>query len=325
MKAYLYSVFFTLLALISCSKSRSDVNDSLLSGSFYPHSNFNQVSNNTQGNISSNQTITSYSFGNELVWSDEFDEDSSLGVPAVSTDRWNIETVAPNNGSWYNGELQYYTDKHDNIKVEDGLLKITAKYESFLGKNYTSARINTQDKFEFTYGRVEMKAKLPNWEGMWPAFWMLGANIDEISWPGCGELDILEHGDYVKDNTSNDPGLISSAVHYGPQDYSKQTTYVPNKIFFDTGQERFIRAEKIINNPFEEFHIYAIQWSPDKIQFFVDEEIYFEFPMQSQHSPFDKPFFILLNLAVGGHWTDGYVAPGFTNATYQIDYVRVYQ
>ena len=170
-----------------------------------------------------------------------------------------------------------------------------------------------------------MRAKLPNWEGMWPAFWLLGANIDEIGWPNCGELDILEHGDYVKDSTSNDPGLISSAVHYGPQDYSRQTTNVPGKIFFDTGQERFIRSEKIIEKPFEEYHIYSMQWTPDKIQFFIDEEMHLEFPMQSQHSPFDKPFFLLLNLAVGGHWTDGYVAPGFTEATYEIDYVRVYQ
>jgi beta-glucanase (GH16 family) len=325
MKAYFNYVFFVLFLLISCGGSKSDVNDSYLSGSINQNTNLNQGSNNNQGNNTSNQTNPSYTFGNELIWSDEFDEDSSFGVPAVSPDKWNIETVAPNNGSWYNGELQYYTDKLDNIKVEDGVLKITAISESFQGKNYTSARINTQDKFEFTYGRVEMKAKLPDWKGMWPAFWMLGANIDEVSWPNCGELDILEHGDYVKDNTNNDPGLISSAVHYGPQDYSRQTTYVQNKIFFDTGQERFIRAEKIIDNPFEEFHTYAIQWAPDKIQFFVDEEMYFEYPMQSQHSPFDKPFFLLLNLAVGGHWTDGYVAPGFTNATYEIDYVRVYQ
>ena len=87
----------------------------------------------------------------------------------------------------------------------------------------------------------------------------------------------------------------------------------------------FVRAEKIIEKPFEDFHTYAMQWAPDKLQFFIDEEMYFEFPMQSQHPPFDKPFFLLLNLAVGGHWTDGYVAPGFTQATYEIDYVRVYQ
>ena len=308
MNTYFQLISLLLLLLISCGGSTSDVNDTTLSNS----GNYNNSTPNTP--------TQSYTFNNELVWSDEFDQDGP-----VSQDKWNVETIPPNNGSWWNGELQFYTDKEDNIRVEEGLLKITAKYESFEGKNYTSARINTQDKFEFTYGRVEMRAKLPNWEGMWPAFWLLGANIDEIGWPNCGELDILEHGDYVKDSTSNDPGLISSAVHYGPQDYSRQTTNVPGKIFFDTGQERFIRSEKIIEKPFEEYHTYSMQWSPDKIQFFIDEEMHLEFPMQSQHSPFDKPFFLLLNLAVGGHWTDGYVAPGFTEATYEIDYVRVYQ
>ena len=308
MNSYFRFLSFLVLLLISCGGSKSDVNDPTLSNS----GNYNNSTPNTP--------TQSYTFNNELVWSDEFDQNGP-----VSQDKWNVETIPPNNGSWWNGELQFYTDKEDNIRVEEGLLKITAKYESYEGKNYTSARINTQDKFEFTYGRVEMRAKLPNWEGMWPAFWLLGANIDEIGWPNCGELDILEHGDYVKDSTSNDPGLISSAVHYGPQDYSRQTTNVPGKIFFDTGQERFIRSEKIIEKPFEEYHIYSMQWAPDKIQFFIDEEMHFEFPMQSQHSPFDKPFFLLLNLAVGGHWTDGYVAPGFIEATYEIDYVRVYQ
>ena len=308
MNTYVQLISLLLLLLISCGGSTSDVNDTTLSNS----GNYN--------NTTPNNPTQSYTFNNELVWSDEFDQDGP-----VSQDKWNVETIPPNNGSWWNGELQFYTDKEDNIRVEEGLLKITAKYESYEGKNYTSARINTQDKFEFIYGRVEMRAKLPNWEGMWPAFWLLGANIDEIGWPNCGELDILEHGDYVKDSTSNDPGLISSVVHYGPQDYSRQTTNVPGKIFFDTGQERFIRSEKIIEKPFEEYHTYSMQWSPDKIQFFIDEELHLEFPMQSQHSPFDKPFFLLLNLAVGGHWTDGYVASGFTEATYKIDYVRVYQ
>ena len=307
MNTYFQLISLLLLLLISCGGSTSDVNDTTLSNS----GNYN--------NTTPNNPTQSYTFNNELVWSDEFDQDGP-----VSQDKWNVETIPPNNGSWWNGELQFYTDKEDNIRVEEGLLKITAKYESYEGKNYTSARINTQDKFEFIYGRVEMRAKLPNWEGMWPAFWLLGANIDEIGWPNCGELDILEHGDYVKDSTSNDPGLISSVVHYGPQDYSRQTTNVPGKIFFDTGQERFIRSEKIIEKPFEEYHTYSMQWSPDKIQFFIDEELHLEFPMQSQHSPFDKPFFLLLNLAVGGHWTDGYVASGFTEATYKIDYVRVY-
>ena len=304
-KNHFLSLLFLFLA-VSCNKSK-DTTD-----------NNSSITNNNSNNI--NTPVDTYVFNNELTWSDEFDVDGSISI-----DKWSIETVAPNNGSWWNGELQYYTDKENNIKIEDGLLKITAKYESFNGKNYTSARINTQDKYEFTYGRVELRAKLPNWEGMWPAFWLLGANYDVIGWPYCGELDILEHGDYIKDSTVDDPGLISSAVHYGPLDHKSQYANIPNTIFMATGQENFVRAEKIIENPFDQFHTYAIQWAPDKIQFFIDDDMYFEFPLQAQHSPFDKPFFLILNLAVGGHWTDGYVAPGFDQATYEIDYVRIYQ
>lgn len=293
MKTYLKFIFVSILILTSCGASKSDLND---------------------------PSISSYVFGNKLVWSDEFDVDGS-----ISTDKWNVETVPPNNGSWWNGELQYYTNRPENIKVENGLLKITAIKEDYNNKKYTSARINTQDKYEFLYGRIEMKAKLPNWEGMWPAFWMLGANFDTVGWPFCGELDILEHGDYVKSSTINYPGLISSAVHYGPSDHDSQYASIPNTFYFDTGQENFVRAETTIEKPFEDFHTYSLHWSPEKLEFFVDEEIYFEFPLAAQSSPFDKPFFMLINLAVGGHWTDGYIAPNFTNATYEIDYVRVYQ
>ena len=303
-KNFLIVLLVFLIASCNKAKDSSDDNNSTI--------NYNDNNSTTP--------VETYVFNNELTWSDEFDVDGS-----ISLDKWNTETVAPNNGSWWNGELQYYTDKENNIKIEDGLLKITAMYESFNGKNYTSARINTQDKYEFTYGRVELRAKLPNWEGMWPAFWLLGANYDVIDWPYCGELDILEHGDYIKDSTIDDPGLISSAVHYGPLDHKSQYENIPNTFFMATGQENFVRAEKIIDNPFDQFHTYAIQWAPNKIQFFIDEEMYFEFPLQAQHSPFDKPFFLILNLAVGGHWTDGYVAPGFDQATYEIDYVRVYQ
>lgn len=301
-----FLIVLLVFLIVSCNKPKDSSDDN--------NSTINYNDNN------STTPVETYVFNNELTWSDEFDVDGS-----ISLDKWNTETVAPNNGSWWNGELQYYTDKENNIKIEDGLLKITAMYESFNGKNYTSARINTQDKYEFTYGRVELRAKLPNWEGMWPAFWLLGANYDVIDWPYCGELDILEHGDYIKDSTIDDPGLISSAVHYGPLDHKYQYENIPNTIFMATGQENFVRAEKIIDNPFDQFHTYAIQWAPNKIQFFIDDEMYFEFPLQAQHSPFDKPFFLILNLAVGGHWTDGYVAPGFDQATYEIDYVRVYQ
>ena len=301
-----FLIVLLVFLIASCNKPKDSSDDN--------NSTINHNDNN------STTPVETYVFNNELTWSDEFDVDGS-----ISLDKWNIETVAPNNGSWWNGELQYYTDKENNIKIEDGLLKITAMYESFNGKNYTSARINTQDKYEFTYGRVELRAKLPNWEGMWPAFWLLGANYDVIDWPYCGELDILEHGDYIKDSTIDDPGLISSAVHYGPLDHKSQYENIPNTFFMATGQENFVRAEKIIDNPFDQFHTYALQWAPNKIQFFIDDEMYFEFPLQAQHSPFDKPFFLILNLAVGGHWTEGYVAPGFDQATYEIDYVRVYQ
>ena len=107
------------------------------------------------------------------------------------------------------------------ITINDNVTKLKEK----------SKAKNTQDKYEFTYGRVELRAKLPNWEGMWPAFWLLGANYDVIDWPYCGELDILEHGDYVKDSTVDDPGLISSAVHYGPLDHKSQYANIPNTIF----------------------------------------------------------------------------------------------
>ena len=165
MSSNFHLLHLILLLLVSCGGSKSDVNDPILSNSGNLNNTNTTVTNNNSSNANTTNTTTqSYTFNNDLVWSDEFDQTS------FSTDNWNIETVPPNNGSWWNGELQYYTDKEDNLKVEDGLLKITAKREDYEGKLYTSARITTQDKFEFTYGRVEMRAKLPNWEGMWPAF-----------------------------------------------------------------------------------------------------------------------------------------------------------
>ena len=139
MNSYLQFISFLVLLLISCGGSKSDVNDPTLSNS----GNYNNSNTNLNTNTSNNTNTTpktptnpstpsqSYTFNNELVWADEFDEDSSLGTPAVSPDKWNIETVAPDNGSWYNGELQYYTDKHDNIKVEDGILKLQQKEKTF--------------------------------------------------------------------------------------------------------------------------------------------------------------------------------------------------
>ena len=294
MRYYINTLLIFLLLLISCGGSKPDVDDSYL--------------------------IDPYLFNNELVWSDEFDENGS-----VELERWNIETIPPNNGSWYNGEFQFYTDKPDNLIIEDGILKITAKKENFNNKEYTSARLNTMDKFEFTYGKVEVRAKIPYGKGLWPAIWLLGANELEVGWPMCGEMDILEHGDWVKDSTVDNQGLISSAVHYHESFHLSQYENLPNSIFGPNPSGHFVRGETILNNPYDDFHIFSIQWSPKKIEFFVDENKYHEFPVLTSNGPFNKPFFILLNLAVGGHFTDYSIDPSFTKSTFQIDYVRVYQ
>ena len=304
MKKNHFLLALIILLLISCNKSNETPTDN------------NTVITNNNTNTPTNV----YVFNNELVWSDEFDEDGS-----ISLDKWTPETIPPVEGGWYNGEFQFYTDKSDNVRIEDGILKITAKKENFNGKEYTSARLNTMDKFEFTYGKVEVRAKIPYGEGLWPAIWLLGANELEVGWPMCGEMDILEHGDWLKESTVNEPGLISSAVHYHESFHLYQYENLPNTIFGPNPNGHFVRGERVIDNPFDEFHVFSVQWSPQKIEFFVDETKHHEFPLLSTNGPFNKPFFILLNLAVGGHFTDYYIDPDFTEATFEIDYVKVYQ
>jgi beta-glucanase (GH16 family) len=300
-------ILLLLFLAISCNKSKETTNDN------------NTITYNNGNNIST--PVDTYIFNNELTWSDEFDEDGS-----VSLDKWTPETIPPvDNCCWYNGEFQFYTDKSDNLRIEDGILKITAKKENFNGKEYTSARLNTMDKFEFTYGKVEVRAKIPYGEGLWPAIWLLGANELEVGWPMCGEMDILEHGDWLKESTVDDPGLISSAVHYHESFHLYQYENLPNSIFGPNPNGHFVRGETVLDNPFDDFHVFSIQWSPKKIEFFVDGNKHHEFPVLTTNGPFNKPFFILLNLAVGGHFTDYYIDPNFTESTFEIDYVRIYQ
>ena len=303
---FLFALFIVLL--VSCNKTKDSSND---------NSAITEYNDNN-----SSTPVETYVFNNELVWSDEFDEDGS-----ISLDRWTPETIPPVDGCcWYNGEFQFYTDKSDNVKIEDGLLKITAKKENFNGKEYTSARLNTMDKYEFTYGKVEVRAKIPNGKGLWPAIWLLGANELEVGWPLCGEMDILEHGDWVKESTSNEEGLVSSAVHYHESQNLFQYESLPNTIFGPNPNGHWVRGERVIDNTYDQFHIFSIQWSPEKIEFFIDEIKHLEFPILSNpNTPFNKPFFILINLAVGGHFTDYYIDPNFTESTFEIDYVRVYQ
>ncbi len=209
---------------------------------------------------------------------------------------------------WGNNELQFYTNADtSNAKVKDGKLIITARKEQKENRKYTSARLITKDKAEFKYGRIEIRAKLPSGRGTWPAIWMLGKNRVEAGWPLCGEIDIMEHVGYDKDS-------IHGTIHTLAYNHMKGT---------QKGKAIFIE------NPYNAFHIYTIEWTAEKIDFLVDGVIYNHIAnehLSEKEWPFDQPFYLILNLAVGGNWggkkgIDETVFP----ASMEIDYVRVYQ
>jgi beta-glucanase (GH16 family) len=229
---------------------------------------------------------------NTEIWSDEFEGD------ALDTDNWNYEIGNGSNG-WGNNEAQYYTDAEDNVKVENGNLVITAKREAESGFDFTSARITTKDKFEFTFGRVEVRAKLPAGGGTWPAIWMLGAAFPEESWPGVGEMDIMEF-------VGNDPDRISSALHFPGNSGG-------NAIVGDTE----------VSDVTSEFHIYEVEWTSEKITFLMDGVPHLEFD-NNDSTPFQEDFFIILNVAMGGT-LGGNIADDFQESSMEVDYVKVYQ
>lgn len=228
-----------------------------------------------------------------LVWSDEFDTD---GAPC--DDNWTYD-LGIGDGGWGNNEDQYYTDLPENIIVEDGILKITAIAESFMGRNYTSSRIKSKDRFEFQFGKVEVRAKLPTGGGTWPAIWMLGADIDVNPWPGAGEIDIMEH-------VGNDQDRISSALHFPGNSGGNAIT-----------------ESVIVPGVSDGFFVYAVNWTATEIVFSVDGNVYHTFP-NDPSVPYDKEFFLILNQAMGGTF-GGTIDPNFHQSTFEIDYVRVYQ
>ncbi|WP_149302675.1 glycoside hydrolase family 16 protein [Pareuzebyella sediminis] len=241
------------------------------------------------------QTVAQFT---ELVMQDEFDAD---GVPDNSIWTYNIGT---DTNGWGNNELQYYTDRSDNVKVENGVLVITAKEESFNGSPYTSARLLTKGLFEQAYGRFEARIQLPYGQGIWPAFWLLGADKQE-EWPQIGEIDIMEY-------RGQEPTKISGSVHgpgYSAAEAITKTYTLPNDRF-DTG-----------------FHIFGIEWAPDYINFYVDNVLY------NQITPgdvtgewvFDQPFYILLNVAVGGSFVGSPNNETMFPQSMLVDYVRVYK
>ncbi len=241
----------------------------------------------------------------QLVWQDEFNDSGTF-----SSANWFAETVPPNNGSWSNGELQHYTNRLVNVNENNGTLKITAKKESYTAygtqKNYTSARLNSL--FSFTYGRVDVRAKLPVGNGTWPAIWMLGTSMGNsytpatLNWPNCGEVDIMEHW-------GNNPNYIHGSIHT-PSSYGST---VNTSVVLSTDVSTT-------------FHVYSMNWSPNKISFMIDNEIYYTYNPTVKNAstwPFFAPQFILLNVAMGG--IGGAIDSNFTQSTMEVDYVRVYQ
>ncbi|MEM5565012.1 glycoside hydrolase family 16 protein [Psychroserpens sp. AS72] len=227
---------------------------------------------------------------NNLVWDDEFDVN---GAPVAT--KWTYDLGNGDNG-WGNGEEQDYTSNAENVIVEDGFLKITAKAD---GGGYTSARIKSEGLYDFTYGRVEVRAKLPVSIGTWPAIWTLGADYETNTWPGCGEMDIMEQ-------TGQDKNRVLSTVHHPA-------------VSPGAGDSSSIQ----LTTSTTEFHNYIMEWRPDTIIFLVDDTI-IHTVANTPDLPFNNDFFFILNVAMGGS-LGGDIDPAFTEDTMEIDYVRVYQ
>lgn len=242
----------------------------------------------------------------QLVWSDEFDGTT------LDLTKWNVETGG---GGWGNQEKQFYTNRPENLRLENGNLIIEARKETYQSNNYTSARINTRDKHAFKYGKIEARISLPVGKGTWPAFWMMGANIGTARWPLCGEIDIMEH-------IGSKPTMISHATHTTEKNGSKGNNWHYQKTVPD-----------VENN----FHIYAIEWElkanegADNISFFIDgvkSVTIWEPHVNStpQIWPFKQDFFLLLNLAIGGTMGGAIEDSIFdVPVLMKVDYVRVYQ
>lgn len=242
-----------------------------------------------------------------LVWSDEFDQpNGSSPDPA----HWNLEQGGD---GWGNHELETYTNRPRNASIHKGNLVITARKEHYTGpdgirRNYTSARLTTEKLFEQPYGRFEARIKLPSGKGMWPAFWLLGNNSDQVGWPACGEIDIMEN---VGNMPSTNYGTVHGPGYSGAHGISASYT-LPN-------------GQKLS----DDFHVYAVEWDPQSVKFFLDDHHYQTVTRSSLPSGakwvFDHPFFLIMNVAVGGDWPG---PPSFKTHFPQrmwVDYVRVYK
>tara|TARA_B100000767_G_scaffold235419_1_gene228657 strand:- start:2998 stop:4629 length:1632 start_codon:yes stop_codon:yes gene_type:complete len=255
-----------------------------------------------------NGTITVDPIYDTLIWSDEFE-----GEGVIDSSKWHHQTLLPNGSSWYNNEIQHYTDRIDNSNVSNGVLNIVAKKEVYssqgVTKQYTSARLNS--KFAFQYGKIEIRAKLPSGLGTWPAIWTLGKNINEngaywdnqgygtTSWPACGEIDIMEHWGYNQN-------YVQSATHT-PSSYGGTVNI----------------GGQVIPTASSEFHTYTLLWYPDRLVFSVDGNIHYTYKpieLNSDTWPFNEEQYLLLNFAILPD-----IDPNFVADTLEVEYVRVYQ
>jgi beta-glucanase (GH16 family) len=230
----------------------------------------------------------------KLVWSDEFNKD---GAP--DSTNWTYDIGHGSNG-WGNNELQYYTNSSENVSVKDGKLVIHAVKKD---DKWTSARVKSQGKRTWTYGKIVFRAKLPSGRGTWPALWMLGQDITSVGWPKCGEIDIMEH-------VGRNPTIVQAAMH-------TQASH----------GDTVNKNSKKVNTYDSEFHTYEALWTEEQIEFFIDGESYYVYKpsvKDEAHWPYDKPFFLIMNVAIGGGF-GGPVDESLQDATMEVDYVRVYQ
>lgn len=234
--------------------------------------------------------------GWNLVWHDEFDDEQ------INRENWTFDIGGH---GWGNGEMQYYTDRSENARLENGLLVVEARQEKYAGSYYTSARLKSQGLQEFQYGRMEARLKVPEGKGFWPAFWMLGSNFLQAGWPDCGEIDIMEH-------IGKEPDLIMGTLH-GPG-YS--------------GALGLSGWNRQTYNIADDFHTFAIEWDQNQITWFYDGNAYHTVKREDvSNRPwvFDQPFFFIVNFAVGGT-LGGMVSPQTVfPSQYLVDYVRVYE
>ncbi len=228
-----------------------------------------------------------------LFWAEEFNQDGVLNSSVWSYDIGNGEY------GWGNAEKEYYTDRAKNITVKDGVLKITACKEDYSGFQYTSARIKSQNKFSFMYGRVDIRAKIPTGKGTWPTLWIMGNNIQTVGWPNCGEIDIMEA-------RGSEPNKIYGMFHYPGRSGGNAEG-----------------GNIMIEDPYNQFHVYSMDWSPTTIKMYVDGNLYYTFNNNAT-LPYNQNFYFILNVAMGGLF-GGDIDPKFGFSSMEVDYVRIYK